>query len=293
MLDWPETPIMTNHVHYLPDDPDAARWGLRLQAGGSTRIAPGEAYPAPGHPGSHLFRWERGRMLIEYQLVLIAHGAGIYEDRDGLRDLAAGDSFLLVPGLWHRYRPNPAVGWTERWLAFSGPAVTRLADEGRLDPRPPLWPRQLDAGLCGRLDVILQLLDRRPSHWRSEAEALMASLLARIGDTAKPTDDIIQAAARRMQDDPAVAVEVLAARSGLSLSQFRLRFRAANGASPRAYRQAMLLARARQLLAIPGTRVGDVAEALGFSDHAHFTRAYRRAGGGRPSHWREGIAERR
>jgi AraC-like DNA-binding protein len=274
---------MTSNTHYLPGDPETGRWGLRLHAGGSARIFPGGAYPALGHPGSHLFHWERGRILAEFQLILIAAGAGEYEDRDGHRRLFAGDAFLLVPGRWHRYRPDPLRGWTERWLAFSGPAVGRLYDEGRLDPRPT---RRLDAGQRGRLDEILHLLDRRPPRWRAEAEALTASVLARFGDAEDlAVDDPLHTAARRLQADINLPIDTLAAETGLSPSQFRLRFRRLHGSSPRRYRQAVLLARARQLLSIPGTSVCSVANALGFSDHAHFTRAYRRAGGDAPSRW--------
>lgn len=293
MITWPESPMRTDHLHYLPDDPEAGRWGLRLTAGGTARIPAGGTYPAPGHPGSHLFRWDRGRLLAEYQLVLISAGAGEYEDRDGHREIAAGDAFLLVPGRWHRYRPDPTRGWTERWIACSGAAVKRLHRDGRLDPRAPQWPRKLDPALCGRLDEILQLLDRRPAAWRAEAEALTASLLARIGDAQRElSDDPLQAAARRLQADPAAPIEGLARDAGLSSSQFRLRFRAVHGSSPRRYRQSVLLARAQQLLAIPGTTVADVADAIGFSDHTHFTRAFCRAGGESPSAWRRRVIGR-
>lgn len=276
---------MPDRVHYLLDDPDSGRWGLRLGAGGTARIAPGSPYPAPGHPGSHLFRWERGRVLNEWQVVLITAGGGEYEDRSGRRMITAGQGFLLVPGRWHRYRPDPATGWHERWLAFTGPAAQRLDCDGRLDPAAPAWLRGTPGAVRSRLDEILVLLEGRPSGWRSEAEALLAALLARIDDAGEAPSGL-RAAARRIEDDPAVAVSVLARAAGLSPSRFRQRFQAELGSSPRRYRQTVLASRAQRLLAIPDATVADIAEALGFADHAHFTRAFRRACGETPSAWR-------
>jgi AraC-like DNA-binding protein len=278
---------MTDHVQYLPDDLDAGLWGLRLSAGGSARIAPGQAYPVVGHPESHLFRWERGRVLREFQLVLVASGSGHYEDRNGSRQIAAGQAFLLVPGRWHRYRPDPDTGWEERWFAFDGPAIRRLHQQNLLDPASSIWQRPIAATLRGRIDEVLVLLHRRPPAWRPEAEALAAAILARITVPASDGDDPLRVAASRLTSDLHLPIEVVATKAGLSASQFRQRFRQLHGCSPRRYRQDALVSRAQRLLAMPGTTVSEVAEALGFSDHAHFTRGFRRASGESPTTWRE------
>lgn len=275
---------MNGSMHYLPPDPDSGRFGLHLTACGAARIAPGAAYPAPGHPGSHLLSWLRGRVLGEYQLVHLVAGGGEFEDRSGLRRVRAGESFLLVPGRWHRYRPDPATGWSERWIACIGPAVGRLFDDGRLRPDSLQWPRRLPADALSHLAGIITLCDRRPHGWRSSAEGLAAAMLARIDDDGTvPGEAPLHAAAQRMRHDPTLPVAALAGAAGLSPSQFRLRFAAVYGRSPRRYRQAILAEQARRLLSLPGVTVADVAEALGFSDPSHFTRAFRRAGGGLPS----------
>ena len=274
------------HVQYLPDDLDSGRWGLRLIAGGALRIAPGQPYPAADHPESHLFRWERGRVLREFQLVLIAAGSGHYEDKHGSRRIEAGQAFLLVPGRWHRYRPDADTGWDERWLAFDGPAIRQLSQQNLLDPASPLWHRPLPTSVRERIDEILVLLHHRPPAWRGEAEALTAAALARITTAASQDDDPLRIAAGRIAGELQRPIEVLAKEAGLSPSQFRLRFHQLHGCSPRRYRQDALAVRAQRLLALPGASVGEVAEALGFTDHAHFTRSFRRACGESPRLWR-------
>lgn len=49
--------------------------------------------------------------------------------------------------------------------------------------------------------------------------------------------------------------------------------------------QRVLMARARELLDQPGTTVAQVAERLGFSDAANFSRAFRRCNGVSPARW--------
>ena len=277
---------MSDQTHYLPDDRDAGHWGLRLSGGGQGRIAVGAPYPGAGHPDSHRFRWDRGRILREFQLVVITAGRGSYEDRSGSREIRSGLGFLLVPGRWHRYRPDPATGWEERWLAFDGPAVRRRHEAGGLDPNSPAWRSPVAPALRSRLDEILALLRHRPAAWRAEGEALTASILARITASDAADDDPLHRAAQRLAGDLRVTITDLAAEAGLSPSRFRERFQLLHGTSPRRYRQAAIAAQAQRLLAVPGTTMAEVAATLGFAGHAQFTRGFRRAAGESPSAWR-------
>lgn len=278
---------MTNHMHYLAEDRDSGRWGLRLIAGGTASIPAGRPYPLPEHPESHLFRWDRGRILREYQIVVIAGGGGIYEDHCGTRVVRSGEGFLLVPGRWHRYRPDPVTGWIERWLAFDGLVMRDLQRQERLPANPVLGQSMLDAIWRNRFDEILTMLRQQASAWRFESEALLASLIARLTSVGAPDErDPVQRSALRLTTELHVPIEVLALEAGLSPSQFRLRFQGMYGCSPRIYRQRALVARAQRLLVIPGTTVFEVAAALGFSDPAHFSRGFRRGCGQSPQAWR-------
>jgi len=48
---------------------------------------------------------------------------------------------------------------------------------------------------------------------------------------------------------------------------------------------------ARELLRDPALRIGDIAQTLGYSDHAHFTRAFQRWTGLTPMRFRAGIPD--
>ncbi len=281
---------MIDHMQYLADDRDSGRWGLRLIAGGTACIPAGRPYPLPEHPESHLFRWERGRVLREYQFVVIAGGGGVYEDHSGTRTVRSGEGFLLVPGRWHRYRPDPATGWIERWLAFDGPVMRDLQRQERLPAMPIVSQSVLDTIWRNRFDEILTMLRQQTPAWRSESEALLASLMARLTAMGAPDEaDPVQRSAMRLTTELQVPIESLALEAGLSASQFRLRFQGLHGCSPRIFRQRALVARAQRLLVIPGTTVAEVAAALGFTDQAHFSRGFRRGCGQSPQAWRAKI----
>jgi hypothetical protein len=91
-------------------------WGIHLSAIGHTAITAGQEYPPRRHPSGRAFAWERGRVLPALQLVLIRSGRGEIEWTRERHRIAAGQGFLLLPGQWHRYRPDPATGWEEDWF---------------------------------------------------------------------------------------------------------------------------------------------------------------------------------
>lgn len=77
----------------------------------------------------------------------------------------------------------------------------------------------------------------------------------------------------------------------MSVSPFHLCrvFRARTGGTIQRYRSQLRLRRSLSLLAEDGRDVLDVAVALGYSSHSHFTRAFHAAFGVTPSAWRAGA----
>gem|GEM_PF-545362 len=115
--------------YYLPVNDDAMRWGIYLTGIGRATTPPGSVYPRQAHPHLYHFRWEQGRQLPEFALLLINKGTGLFESKTtGPLPVRPQSVIFLFPGVWHRYRPSPKVGWTERWLCFSGELAHRLMD---------------------------------------------------------------------------------------------------------------------------------------------------------------------
>ncbi len=130
-----QQPTQDNFFTYLPISENNMRWDLYLTGMGVATIGAGDDYPPKGHPRVYNFRWETGRTLPEYQILLIAEGEGVFEStKCEQTTVRAGDVILLFPGLWHRYHPLKGSGWKEYWLSWNGEQLYRLMKKGLLDP---------------------------------------------------------------------------------------------------------------------------------------------------------------
>ncbi|MEI9997952.1 MAG: AraC family ligand binding domain-containing protein [Verrucomicrobiota bacterium] len=129
---------LRNYFDYFPVAPKLKAWGLYATGFGAVHVPPGAPYPPPGHPGRHAFDWERGRVLGEYQIVYLHKGRGAFESaRTKRRPLRAGMAFLLFPGVWHRYRPDPRTGWDRVVDRGEGTVPRPAAARGRARPAQP------------------------------------------------------------------------------------------------------------------------------------------------------------
>ena len=115
-----------SHAKYLMSNDRDMLWGLVVTTAGHQNIPPQAEYPSRNHPARYLFSTEKGRILNEYQLVYITRGRGQFVSaRQKACEIREGDMFLLFPGEWHSYRPDPQTGWHESWVGFTGPDIEK------------------------------------------------------------------------------------------------------------------------------------------------------------------------
>lgn len=145
--------------HYLPVTDDLLRNGVYVTSAGRDRIKAGAPYPSAQHPSLYHFNWATGRTLPEFGLLLVTRGRGIFESRaTGKKALGDGSAIVLFPGVWHRYRPDPEVGWTEKWVQFNGAFIHGLLRQNLIDPERgvlrPAEPRAVAASLDRLIDAV-------------------------------------------------------------------------------------------------------------------------------------------
>jgi len=139
--------MIRDAFRYLPISPRTRKWGLFVTGGGHIEVPPHGMHPPEGHPHLYEFTWERGRVLPEYQVILLARGSGVFEsDGTELRELHAGEVIVLFPGVWHRYRPGHETGWSSYWIGLGGEFMEKAVERGFLSPeRPIVVPQDLDS----------------------------------------------------------------------------------------------------------------------------------------------------
>jgi AraC-like DNA-binding protein len=150
--------------HYLPTCDDSLCTTVNVVGAGRFISQPGDAYPPACHPMLYQFDWRRGRILPEFQVLLLTDGAGEFEsETTGLLQLEHSVLMILFPGIWHRYRPLPERGWTERWLSFSGELAYRLFDF-RVPASPIMLTTPTDTALLIKnFDELLISLNNSPA----------------------------------------------------------------------------------------------------------------------------------
>ena len=286
---------------YFPVSDRDRRWGLYLTTAGESRIPPGFAYPPAGHPGGYQFDWRKGRVLREYQIVYISEGQGWLEMDRNRWQIASGNAFLLYPGLWHRYRPDPETGWNEHWVGCDGPVIRGLFRNGFFSPRRPLLRVRDEDLLLGAFSSVIDAIHAgRPALQQVTAGATLyiLSLLYSAQqpgqegrqDVARAIHEAMRLMADHMEEAP--PLPELAHRLGVSYTWFRRTFAHHTGLSPHQYRLQLKLGRARALLSETTFAVKEVAFRSGFESEQYFCRLFKRKAGVAPGEWRRSLSGR-
>jgi len=218
------------------------------------------------------------RVLGDFALVLVVHGAGVFSDARGSRErVAEGDFLVLFPEVAHRYGPNAREAWDELYFVFNGPIFEVLRTAGLLNPGRPVirgagndWFERMQAfarkPLTGdELDIadFVRLLveplmehEQRQRSWIDRAQSMLGQDLSL-----------------------ALAADAVAARLHVSPQTFRKRFAAATGMTPTRYRAGRRIEAAKTLLRQTEMTHRQIAISLGFYDEYYFANRFKAATG--------------
>lgn len=198
-----------------------------------------------------------------------------------------------MPGPWVRFHDWPRGSpWEHRYIAFTGPLVTRWASDGLLLARPEPVSAADARGLAPRFDELIASATQ-PGRWaRLRGINLLERILldrAETRDAQTPQrprwlDAVTTAISRFNADEPDYAA--LARAHGLSLTTLRRHFRALTGSSLHEYRLDARAAAARQLLGDTDLPLKQIADELGYRDVFFFSRQFKQRVGVAPGEYR-------
>ena len=290
--------IMAKQIskYLLANDRDAL-WGLTVSTVGYEEIQPGDSYPTRGHADGYYFDLERGRELSEYQLLYLTEGEGVFHSRTvSEASIHEGDLFLLFPGEWHSYHPNPKTGWKSYWIGFKGRNMDDRVRAGFLSPQKPIYhvgfsdsivslyksaynaaleeaaySQQLMAGMVNLLIGMMYSKERNIQLSRNQAHV-----------------DMISRSRLRIREalESSLTIQQVAEEMGISYSNFRKLFKEHTGISPATYQQDLRLQRAKELLSTTDMSVKEIAYRLNFESPDYFSAKFKAKTGRRPSELR-------
>ena len=293
------TVSIRDYHRYFPLSPAMRRWGVGVTGAGVATIPAGAPYPPRHHPADHFFDWDHGRVLENLQVVLVTSGGGSLETRATKPcHVSAGMAFLLLPNVWHRYRPDPQTGWREEWIEFAGPVVDELLRAGTFAAASVLRGGAVDDALDKTFGTIHRQVLQEPVGSEPELAASALRVLAVCSRTVskRPPLSPLQRAVRQAQDylhthhAQPVNVEALAAELGVAYSHFRRAFRAQTGFAPWQYVIRLRLASAKRLLSSTSATLDEVAARVGFNSGFHLSLTFKRVFGESPSAWKRSTS---
>ena len=264
-------------------------WGVELTTVGQQHSAPRSKYPPPGHPRTHAFVWNDGRELNEYHLVYVPSGAGCFETRRKIVEVAAGDLILIYKGDWHRYRPHDETGWEAYWVGFKGRYIEKNVC-GKVFRR-----RRSTIQSLGYRPELIKLFDQLIDLSRSETPLFktvsLGCLLQILAYATAPNG--VKIPARDLADRAVAFIRrnlfakvdfhELASSLGISYSRFRASFKNITGIAPHQFLLNERIACAKRLLKNPGIEIKTVGYKTGFRSSSYFCKVFRRKTGITPS----------
>ncbi len=288
---------------YLPISQRTASWGLYVTGCGHVCVPRSGEHPPRGHPELYRFRWERGRVLPEYQLIYLTGGEGVFESAAaGMRKIAAGDLIVLFPGVWHRYRPARRSAWETLWISLDGEYVQRLVEQGFLSAEQPVLAVGQNRGLVEAYHRLLATVrdqeESNPLLLAARAMEILAWILAppqpeipqpATAPFAKPLSDRLVAEAVRFiwsHSRPELTVVDVAAHFPVTRRSLERRFHRLLGHTILDEIVRCRLERARRLLLETDLPLKAVALSAGFSSGDRMSKVFRRAQGLSPAEYR-------
>lgn len=271
-------------------------WGLRLKNAGYTQVLPGETYPGTEHPDEYYFTWNKGRVLREYQMILISQGVGEFEsDSCQAVTVKEGSVILLFKNEWHRYRPDHDLGWQEYWFGFDGWYADHIFNNSLLNPKCPIIVIPNQAILMELFQKTFEWLESYGPGNEKVVTSHLTTILAVI-ETILRSDPTLDAETEQKVKkyqvclvenfDQEINLSNLASELGISYSWLRKKFRQQFGLAPNQYIVKLRIQKARDLLTLSNKSVKEIAVACGFSSPYYFSRYFKKETGVSPQKFR-------
>lgn len=284
-------------IKYIPQNQRDELWGLTISSIGYQKVTPGQDYPPKKHKQEYMFCPSEGRILSEYQLLYIVDGQGRLVTRHGGRfDVKAGDMFLLFPGEWHSYVPDPDTGWTEYWVGFMGANIDDRVSKGFFSVGNPVYH-------IGYSEIVVELY-REAIRTATRQEPFFQQLLAgvvnhilglmfmtnrnRMISQDSELADMVEKAKAYMQDclEEEIRMPDVARHLNISYTTFRHLFKEYTGFSPAQYFINLRIHRAKEMLRGTKASVKEISIILHFENPEYFATLFKKKTGMSPSEFR-------
>lgn len=283
---------------YLVANERDAEWGLVVNTVGYDEVGPDESYPTKGHGDGYFFDVDKGRVLDEYQMLYLVEGEGVLSS-EHVKDapIKTGDIFLIFPGEWHTYHPQPGTLWRSYWIGFKGRNMDDRLRHKFLSKDKPVYYVGYSSDIVSLYDSAIKAAKEEAAYSQQLLAGIVNNLLGHMYALERNIEfnrkggysDMISKAQLRIREgvESKVTVQEIAAELGSSYSNFRKLFKEYTGSSPALYQQVLKLQRAKELLSTTDMSIKEIAYRLNFDSPDYFSSKFKTKVGCKPSEFRE------
>lgn len=261
---------------------------LGLYQFGRERCAPSHSY-GPAARNHYLFHY-----------VISGTGSLMADNSKGETihyTIRSGQGFMIFPHQINTYIADNTLPWEYVWLEFDGLRVKEAVELAGLSPDHPVYhaaSKDLREQMMEEMLYIVQNPDKSPFHLIGHLFLFMDYLTRscasiRLSSTGRLRDFYIREALsfieQNFQND--ISVEDIARFCGLNRSYFGKIFKDTVGSSPQDFLMNYRMVKATELLKMTQLSIGDISNAVGYSNQLHFSRAFKNIYGVSPRDWRK------
>ena len=208
--------------------------------------------------------------------------------------------FMLFPGEWHSFAPDPDTGWDDHWVGFNGSFMDDKIRNGFFTFRNCVFRVGVNESMVDTFHEILDIATDEKKGYQQLIASLAISLIGRIhyedinhtnGDT-YIMRVINQAKTVMKEDMDNQPLEEIAESLGISYSLFRREFRRKCGISPGQYRLELRVAKAKELLYSTNMSIAEISSMLHFECIGQFSTFFKKRTGIPPHEFRKQGAKK-
>lgn len=260
--------------------------------------------------GLYQFGWERcdpshsfgPAARNHYLFHYVISGAGTLVANNAKGDdktyrIKSNQGFMLFPGQVSTYIADNQLPWEYVWLEFDGLRAKEVVEIAGLSMDDPVYHAadgNLRNEMMNEMLYIANHSDQSVFHLIGHLYLffdlfLRSSASFRGNKSDKLRDFYIKEALsfieQNFQSD--ISVEDIAASCGLNRSYFGKIFHTTIGKTPQEFLINYRMTKAAELLKLTKLSVGDISNAVGYSNQLHFSRAFKKVYGISPKNWRK------
>lgn len=292
---------MKNFNKYLSVGDFEKTWGFYVNGVGFAKTGPNQDYPDNNeHSLSHAFSWDVGRTLYDYTLVFISKGEGLFESSQvPLRKIKEGTCFFLYPGIWHRYKPIPNLGWEEYWVSFSGSYPDELMHKDFFSLEASFVDIGFNEYFLDLFHRLIETVKTADIVYQQVIPGITLEILGIVNSISRykvennndQTFRLISKAKFLLQEaieDP-INIEEMAKDLPMGYSKFRKVFKQKTGLSPNQYYLELRLNKAKALLKTTDLNIIEISHLTGFETLFYFSALFKKKNGVSPKFYRRSI----